>query len=338
MISWLRDFTDLPLGVYPNLGYLSAGGWRSEAATGGASTRSWRSAGAPRARRSSAAAAASARAHRRRPQALGRHQAGPDARTGSGGRRGRARRTVAPPNRGRTRAAGSLYPARLSRSDQVEPGVFVPTQGSFLIWKYLFREGIGAHQRCLDIGCGSGLQTVQLRATAPPTSMRSTSTGRRHEHAHERVPQRRRRPRQRRCRRPLPVGSRGALRRDRREPLPDAGRPVRAGLDPPPARLLGARSARPPDRPAARGARRRRRRLRDAAFDHRPAAHDRSARAARASGSRSSTSASSSSTSFSTSVRPDRAGRGALGRLSPRLGATTLWSPTYSRSPEGQGR
>src|SRR4029079_15101496 len=35
MVSWLRDFTDLPLGVYPNLGYLSAQGWRSETAIGG---------------------------------------------------------------------------------------------------------------------------------------------------------------------------------------------------------------------------------------------------------------------------------------------------------------
>jgi S-methylmethionine-dependent homocysteine/selenocysteine methylase len=35
MLPWLRDFTDLPLGVYPNLGYLSAGGWRSESAIGG---------------------------------------------------------------------------------------------------------------------------------------------------------------------------------------------------------------------------------------------------------------------------------------------------------------
>ncbi|MBV9422888.1 MAG: 50S ribosomal protein L11 methyltransferase, partial [Solirubrobacterales bacterium] len=43
-----------------------------------------------------------------------------------------------------------------------EPGVFTPTQGSFLIWKYLYREGIGAHQRCVDIGSGSGLLTVQL--------------------------------------------------------------------------------------------------------------------------------------------------------------------------------
>src|SRR5213076_1110537 len=35
MLAWLRDFTDLPLGVYPNLGYLSAGGWRSEKEIGG---------------------------------------------------------------------------------------------------------------------------------------------------------------------------------------------------------------------------------------------------------------------------------------------------------------
>ncbi len=74
--------------------------------------------------------------------------------------------------------------------------MFVPTQGSFLIWKYLYREGIGAHQRCLDIGCGTGLLAVQL-----------ARNGAAHVHAididaaavkntlDERVPQRRRRPR-----------------------------------------------------------------------------------------------------------------------------------------------
>ena len=35
MLSWLRDFTDLPLGVYPNLGYLSAAGWREEPGVAG---------------------------------------------------------------------------------------------------------------------------------------------------------------------------------------------------------------------------------------------------------------------------------------------------------------
>ncbi len=48
MVSWLRDFTDLPLGVYPNLGYLSAGGWRSEIdpATYSKLVEQWRAEGA----------------------------------------------------------------------------------------------------------------------------------------------------------------------------------------------------------------------------------------------------------------------------------------------------
>lgn len=40
--------------------------------------------------------------------------------------------------------------------------VFVPTQGSFLVWRHLFRERVGTLERCLDVGCGSGLQTIQL--------------------------------------------------------------------------------------------------------------------------------------------------------------------------------
>ena len=37
-----------------------------------------------------------------------------------------------------------------------------PNQASLLIWKHLQREHVGAGARCLDIGCGSGLQTVTL--------------------------------------------------------------------------------------------------------------------------------------------------------------------------------
>src|SRR5262249_17465068 len=35
-------------------------------------------------------------------------------------------------------------------------------QGSFLIWKHLFRTGAGEGKRCLDIGCGTGILSVQL--------------------------------------------------------------------------------------------------------------------------------------------------------------------------------
>ena len=31
-----------------------------------------------------------------------------------------------------------------------------------MAWRYVFGEGIGAHQRCLDIGCGTGILAVQL--------------------------------------------------------------------------------------------------------------------------------------------------------------------------------
>src|SRR5437868_8966366 len=47
------------------------------------------------------------------------------------------------------RRGRSLFPLDLP-DILVENGVFVPTQGSFLVWKYLFQEGIGSHGRCLD--------------------------------------------------------------------------------------------------------------------------------------------------------------------------------------------
>ena len=162
MVSWLRDFTDLPLGVYPNLGYLSSGGWRSETAIGGAEyaqlALDWRQEGA---------------------QIIGGCcGVGPDhvaaAQVALDGTKPGSKRvpalpvgddelvTTAPPAPKWTDSRGRLlYPLAFPEI-HVEPGVFVPTQGSFLIWKYLFREGIGAHQRCLDIGCGSGLQAIQM--------------------------------------------------------------------------------------------------------------------------------------------------------------------------------
>jgi S-methylmethionine-dependent homocysteine/selenocysteine methylase/SAM-dependent methyltransferase len=164
MVSWLRDFTDLPLGAYPNLGYLSAGGWRSETAIGGPQyaelALKWREEGAqivggccgvgPEHINAAATALAETKPGNRRDTAL-------PAVDENG-----VPESEAPAPKPWSDAHGRpLFPLEFPDLF-VEPGVFVPTQGSFLVWKYLFREGIGAHQRCLDIGCGTGLQAVQM--------------------------------------------------------------------------------------------------------------------------------------------------------------------------------
>ena len=108
MLAWLRDFTDLPLGVYPNLGYLSAAGWRQEA---GVSRRRVRRARAPlaarRVRRSSAAVAASVPSRSRR--------RGPHSPTQSSAMPGQTRspiRTSTRPGMGSSpRVGGVLVPA-----------------------------------------------------------------------------------------------------------------------------------------------------------------------------------------------------------------------------------
>ena len=164
MLAWLRDFTDLPLGVYPNLGYLSAAGWRHEAGIGAEEYAElalrWRAEGAqivggccgvgPDQIAAARAALTDTKPGQARPDVL------PDEGTTPISRDSRAPATRWADSRGRL-----MYPLDVP-DVTIEPGVFAPTQGSFLVWKYLYREGIGAHQRCLDIGCGTGLLTVQL--------------------------------------------------------------------------------------------------------------------------------------------------------------------------------
>jgi SAM-dependent methyltransferase len=163
MLSWLRDFTDLPLGAYPNLGYLSAAGWRHELSIGGDEyaklALSWRDEGAqliggccgvgPEHLAAASAALQRTKPGHKRPAAL------PDEGPVPSRANGRSAQHWADP-RGR-----EMFPLDFPEIT-CDPGVFEPTQGSLLMWKYLYREGIGAHQRCLDIGCGSGLLTVQL--------------------------------------------------------------------------------------------------------------------------------------------------------------------------------
>lgn len=162
MLSWLRDFTDMPLGVYPNLGYFTNAGWRFESDITGEKyaelALEWREEGAqiiggccgvgPEHIQAAAKALADTKPGHERPELLddgdGHGLAGPAHAPRWTDRRGR-----------------SLFP--LDFPDiLVEDGVFTPTQGSFLVWKYLFEEGIGSHGRCLDIGSGTGLLAVQL--------------------------------------------------------------------------------------------------------------------------------------------------------------------------------
>jgi homocysteine S-methyltransferase len=162
MLPWLRDFTDLPLGVYPNLGYYTDDGWSFDKTVGveqyGDLAAHWREEGA---------------------QLIGgccgtrpEHIAGAIARVRDMPRGSRAadagaaatieprlpRPALAPwtDDRGRR-----LYPLAIPEL-VCEPGVFVPTHGSFLVWKHLFKSGIGEGRRCVDIGCGTGLLAIQL--------------------------------------------------------------------------------------------------------------------------------------------------------------------------------
>lgn len=159
MLAWLRDFTSLPLGVYPNLGHLGGRLWRFDEKTGpeeyAALALRWRAEGAqivggccgttPGHVAAARAALAGTRPGRERPDPRDHEDAGAT---------GPARPWV--DERGR-----ALFPLPFPEL-VVEPGVFVPTQGSFLVWKHLFRTGIGAGERCLDVGCGSGILAVQL--------------------------------------------------------------------------------------------------------------------------------------------------------------------------------
>jgi S-methylmethionine-dependent homocysteine/selenocysteine methylase len=162
-LAWLRDFTSLPLGVYPNLGRFVESGWKfdetvsaqdySEIALG------WREEGAqiiggccgvgP------AEIAAMASALKDIPK---------------GNRRDGLQAEGTAPMPEKSIDASAFWHDQMGRDlfplpfpkISVDPGVFVPTQGSFLIWKYLFNSGIGKDSNCLDVGCGVGILAVQL--------------------------------------------------------------------------------------------------------------------------------------------------------------------------------
>lgn len=163
MLPWLRDFTDLPLGVYPNLGHYKDPGWQADESISpedyAALALQWRQEGA---------------------QIIGGccgvnpdHIAAVHERL-AGIKVGQVKTSQAgpiieieqdtddfSPAPWQDELGRSLYPLEFPEI-VVEPGVFRPTQGSFLVWKNLFTSGLGEGKRCLDIGCGSGILSVQL--------------------------------------------------------------------------------------------------------------------------------------------------------------------------------
>jgi S-methylmethionine-dependent homocysteine/selenocysteine methylase/SAM-dependent methyltransferase len=161
MLPWLRDFVDLPLGVYPNLGYYSDAGWRFDPRIGPGEyaelARGWRQEGAQiiggccGTSPEHLAAARQALAGTR----PGRPRSGPPSPEPE------PLEPPAPPKPWVDEETRLLYPLPFPEI-VCEPDVFVPTVGSLLLWKHLWRERLGAGKRCLDVGCGTGLLAVQL--------------------------------------------------------------------------------------------------------------------------------------------------------------------------------
>jgi S-methylmethionine-dependent homocysteine/selenocysteine methylase len=161
MLSWLRDYTRLPLGVYPNLGRLGASSWQFDDTIDpdayAALARSWRAEGAqiiggccgvgPHHIAAAAAALADTPAGHERPSLEERlaREAPP----------------AAPAEQWRDDRGRVLFPLPFPEL-AVDPGVFVPTTGSYLVWKRLFETGGGRDRTCLDVGCGCGILAVQL--------------------------------------------------------------------------------------------------------------------------------------------------------------------------------
>jgi SAM-dependent methyltransferase len=165
MIPWLRDFTDLPLGVYPNLGRYLDPGWQFDESIGPEEYAelavSWREEGAQivggccgvTPEHIAAARQALTETTPGRMRGLGDNVQLPALESAQ------KRRAILKPwtdEKGR-----SLYPVEFP-TIVVDPGVFKPTQGSFLVWKYLYRTGAGKGKLCLDLGCGTGILSVQL--------------------------------------------------------------------------------------------------------------------------------------------------------------------------------
>jgi len=168
-LPWLRDFTDLPLGVYPNVGRYIESGWKFDnrftAEDFGRIAMEWRQQGAniiggccgvtPQHIAYTAQQLEATKPGRR----TYRYD---DIKAEQG------RFPSRNPVHWKDKNGRRLFPLPMPRT-VVDKGVFVPTQGSYLIWKYLFNHQVGAAKRCLDIGCGAGILAVQLALNGAQT-------------------------------------------------------------------------------------------------------------------------------------------------------------------------
>ena len=162
VVPYLRDFTDLPLGVYPNLGYFTNDGWRRAGVGGeeyGRLARGWREQGAQLIGGCCGTGPEHVAAVREAVHGVpaGRRRDGDARLDDHADRPPPAPRPAAWTDRRRRTVYPLPFPDLV-----VEPGVAVPGGASFLVWEYLFREAVGAHEHCLDLGCGTGVLAVQL--------------------------------------------------------------------------------------------------------------------------------------------------------------------------------
>ena len=232
ILPWLRDFTDMPLGVYPNLGYLASHSWRFDDRIGpeeyAALALEWREEGRSDHRRLLWHDAGS---HRERDEQRcddtkpGRRRAQENGRDRAANLAGVV--PESPPSPWLDEQARALFPLPFPEL-MVDPGVFVPTQGSYLLWKHLcshrYRSRADLPRRRLRLRHPLCPARAERRVPRPRDRHRPQC---RRQHAGKRFPKRCRRQDDRRGRRPVPVGADRAVRADRGEPLPDARRPVR---------------------------------------------------------------------------------------------------------------